>query len=82
MQLRSMTRRRFLARAATASPWLMARPATTLAGGPGARPAVKVASNQGAENATLQQLMHDRGYGEHDDHPIGGDQRVDRQEPE
>lgn len=51
-------RRRFLFGAAAAS--LAASPSALLA--QPSRFAVKVASNQGAENATLQQLMLDRGY--------------------
>ncbi len=58
-----MGRRRFLIGAAAMSASLMAAgPSVVLAQGQRSRFAVKVASNQGAENASLQQLMLDRGY--------------------
>ncbi len=58
-----MQRRRFLAAAAATSAALLAEhPSTVLAGEWRARFAVKVASNQAAENSTLQQLMLDRGF--------------------
>ena len=59
-----MGRRRFLIGAAAVSASLMTvGPSVVLAQGQRSRFTVKVASNQGAENATLQQLMLDRGYG-------------------
>jgi NitT/TauT family transport system substrate-binding protein len=58
-----MDRRRFLIGAAAASASLAALgPASVFARGQRARFSVRVASNQGAENATLQQLLIDRGY--------------------
>jgi NitT/TauT family transport system substrate-binding protein len=60
-----MGRRRFLIGAAAVSASLMAvGPSAVLAQGQRSRFTVKVASNQGAENASLQQLMLDRGYGQ------------------
>lgn len=60
-----MGRRRFLIGAAAVSASLMAGgPSVVLAQGQRPRFTVKVASNQGAENASLQQLMLDRGYGQ------------------
>lgn len=57
----SIGRRQFLIGAAAASASL-AIPSAVLALGRSDRFAVRVASNQGADNATLQQLMLDRGY--------------------
>lgn len=57
----SIDRRRFLLGAAAASASL-ALPASAFALARNQRYAVKVASNQGADNASLQQLMTDRGY--------------------
>jgi NitT/TauT family transport system substrate-binding protein len=59
---RFATRRRFLLGATAASAALLAARPPALAQQRRARFAVQVASNQGAENASLQQLMLDRGY--------------------
>jgi NitT/TauT family transport system substrate-binding protein len=53
-------RRRFLIGAAAFGSLAAMRPSALLAGGD--RFAVRIASNQGPENAALQQLMLDRGY--------------------
>lgn len=60
MTHRLMDRRRFLA--GTAAGLLAAQPSSLLAREQSDRFAVKIASNQGPENAALQQLMLDRGY--------------------
>lgn len=57
----SLARRRFLL-AASGGVLLASRPGALLARGPAVRLAIRVASNQGLENATLQQLLTDRGY--------------------
>jgi len=57
-----LDRRRFLIGAAAASASLALDPASVFARGLRPRFSVRVASNQGAENATLQQLLLDQGY--------------------
>jgi NitT/TauT family transport system substrate-binding protein len=55
-------RRRFLIDAAAASASLALAPVSVFARGQRTRFAVRVASNQGTENATLQQLLLNQGY--------------------
>ncbi len=57
-----MDRRRFLIKAAAASASLAPGPASVFARGQRPRFSVRVASNQGAENATLQQLLLKQDY--------------------